>query len=212
MCCACMYLEIVHPFRTPAPDTSLNCSRHCSRAPHPPFPTSFPLYPFFLFSFSVVLSLTFRQSLQLILCRWFSQIPLPPQSLHLLPSAAGARRGCRCHSLCTCSSVGGASTGQGPCGACWLQKDVAPELCSLVPLLTLRHCQGDYSSPFSLPFVVGPQARDAPARLSTDNEFTVSVQLPLSLSLSRSLALSPLLSCSLVLLLSLALALLLFVS
>jgi len=42
-------------------------SRHCHLAPHPPFSTSSPLYPCFPFSFSAVLALTFRQSLQLLL-------------------------------------------------------------------------------------------------------------------------------------------------
>ena len=68
----------------PTPATFQNCSRQCSRAPHPPFPTSFPLYTCFPFSFSAVLPLTFRQSLHVLICRWCSQRPPPLQSLHLL--------------------------------------------------------------------------------------------------------------------------------
>ena len=39
----------------------------CSHVPFPPFPTLFPFSSFSPFSFSVVLNLTFRQSLQLLL-------------------------------------------------------------------------------------------------------------------------------------------------
>ena len=53
---------------------------------------------------------------------------------------AGARKG-RCRSnLCTCSSAEGARTDQGPCGASWMQKDVAPELWpGLIHCLGLQH-------------------------------------------------------------------------
>jgi len=61
-----------------------NSSWHCSDAPHSIFPTSVPLYPFFPVSFSVVLPLTFRQSMHRLLCRWCSQMLPPPQSLHVL--------------------------------------------------------------------------------------------------------------------------------
>jgi len=70
----------------PPPRAPPNRSHLCSHVPHPYFSTSFPLYPVFPlypfvpFFFSAVLSLTFRQSLHVILCRWCSQIPLPPQS------------------------------------------------------------------------------------------------------------------------------------
>jgi len=74
-------LSPVPPLPTPA--TSPNRSQYCLHAPPPSFPTSFPLYPFFPFPFSVVLSSTFRQSLHLLLCRWCSQRALPPQSLHV---------------------------------------------------------------------------------------------------------------------------------
>jgi len=70
---------------------------------------------------------------------------------------------------------------------------------SLAPLLTLRHCQGDKSSPFSRPLLSVPEvlpiSRDAPARLSKvvstdDLRWVLSFSLSLSLSLFRSLALS----------------------
>ena len=50
------------------------------------------------------------------------------RSLCTCSSAAGARRSCYRRSLCTCPSAAGARTGQGSCGASWLQKDVTPEL------------------------------------------------------------------------------------
>jgi len=64
----CLEILILQLFLPPArPATHPHRSRHCSHAPHPSFPTSSPLYPFFPFSFSVVMSLTFRQSLHWLL-------------------------------------------------------------------------------------------------------------------------------------------------
>jgi len=63
----CLEILILHLFLPPAcPATHPSRSRHCSHAPYPSFPTSSPLYPLFIFSFSVVMSLTFRQSLTYI--------------------------------------------------------------------------------------------------------------------------------------------------
>jgi len=75
-------LEILHLFLPPArSSTPPNHSRHCLPAPRPPFTTPVLLYPFVPFSFSTVLPLTIRQSVHQLLCRWSSQMPLPPQCL-----------------------------------------------------------------------------------------------------------------------------------
>jgi len=50
------------------------------------------------------------------------------RSLCMNSALAGARRGHHHHSLCTGSSAAGVCRAQGPCGASWLQKDVAPDL------------------------------------------------------------------------------------
>jgi len=56
----------------------------CRMPTHSPFPPSFSSSLSVCFVISAILFLASRQSLHLLLCRWCSQMLLPPQSLHLL--------------------------------------------------------------------------------------------------------------------------------